>query len=357
MSSATLGAAALFPQSRHAYGQVNPSAVLFPVCVSGRWGYIDATGHLVISPRFENASSFSEGLAAACRKGKWGFIDTDGKWVIEPRYRYAFGFGDAGFGQVDTENEGRAFIDRTGRIRIRFTNGDRPEGFGEGLCCVTPVARVIDMISVQADSVPIEPRSVSESRKVWFIDTQGQRAFPEEFDYAWLFREGLSAVKVRDRYGFIDRTGKFVLPPRYNNAHFFSEGVACVRENDRDRYIDREGRSALPQDWPEASFFSEGLAAVRLSETWGYINKEGDMVIAPDFESAEPFHQGRATCRSNGKYGVIDTAGKWIVPPKYAYVGWYSNGIASYSNTPNDPDGAHRGFLDRNGKVIWPAPS
>jgi hypothetical protein len=354
--STTLCASTLSPPLKHAYGQGNPSPALFPVCVSGRWGYIDATGRLVISPRFEDASSFRGGLAPVSRKGRWGFIDADGKWIIEPRYKYAFGFGEAGLGMVDLEDEGRAFIDRTGRVAIRFSSGERPEGFTEGLCCVTPPPRLSDSAVIRADGQPGDTPDAPLPHKVWFIDTQGKRAFPEEFDHAWRFHEGLCAVKVADQYGFIDRTGKFVLTPRYDDASFFREGIACVRQNGRDRFIDRNGRSALPQEWEEASFFSEGLAAVRLDHKWGYINQQGDMVIAPAFESADPFHEGRATCRLDGKYGVIDTAGKWVVSPRHAYVGWYGNGMASYSDTPSDPDGSQRGFLDRNGKIIWPAP-
>jgi hypothetical protein len=354
--STTLCASPLALPLEHAHGQGDSSPALFPVCVSGRWGYIDTTGRMVIPPRFENASSFSRGLAPVKRKDRWGFIDTKGKWIIEPRYKYAFCFGEGGLGLVDMEDGGRAFIDRTGRTAIRFSEGERPNGFAEGLCSVAPSVPLADISFIRADGKSIEKPAASLPRKVWFMDIHGERAFSEEFDYAWLFREGLSAVKVADQYGFIDRTGKFVISPRYENAAFFSEGIACVRQNGRDRYIDRDGRNTLPREWEDASFFSGGLAAVCVDNKWGYINKQGDMVIAPAFESADPFHEGRATCRLDGKYGVIDTAGKWIVSPRHAYVGWYGNGIASYSDTPADPDGARRGYLDRNGKIVWPAP-
>ena len=51
-----------------------------------RWGFLDATGELVIAPGFAGALGFSEGLAAVRSGGKWGFIDRAGTTVIPPRF-------------------------------------------------------------------------------------------------------------------------------------------------------------------------------------------------------------------------------------------------------------------------------
>src|SRR5271170_5871761 len=45
---------------------------------SPKWGYVDSTGKVVITPRFDATSSFSERLAAVQVNGKWGYIDTSG---------------------------------------------------------------------------------------------------------------------------------------------------------------------------------------------------------------------------------------------------------------------------------------
>ena len=41
---------------------------------TGKWGFIDKTGHYVINPQFDFAQSFSDGLAAVRIGGKWGYI-------------------------------------------------------------------------------------------------------------------------------------------------------------------------------------------------------------------------------------------------------------------------------------------
>lgn len=65
---------------------------------NGKWGYIDKTGKYAIKPQFDAAGPFSEGLAAVNIggdiNGKWGFIDKSGKFVIKPQYDSAYQFTD-----------------------------------------------------------------------------------------------------------------------------------------------------------------------------------------------------------------------------------------------------------------------
>jgi hypothetical protein len=52
----------------------NETGSLFPVTKDGtQYGYIDKTGQLVISPQYDNANDFSEGLAAVKTGDKYGF--------------------------------------------------------------------------------------------------------------------------------------------------------------------------------------------------------------------------------------------------------------------------------------------
>ncbi len=50
------------------------------------YGYVNTKGELVIGAQFEQAGSFSEGLAAVLSGDAWGFIDFAGKFAIEPQF-------------------------------------------------------------------------------------------------------------------------------------------------------------------------------------------------------------------------------------------------------------------------------
>jgi len=60
------------------------------VMLNGKWGFIDRTGEVVISPQFDGfgffSERFSEGLAAVATGSKCGYIDKTGKFVINPQY-------------------------------------------------------------------------------------------------------------------------------------------------------------------------------------------------------------------------------------------------------------------------------
>lgn len=61
------------------------------------WGFMDTNGEVVIEPEFEEARSFSNGLAAVKSDGLWGFADVEGRIVIEPQF-VDVGYFDSGLG-------------------------------------------------------------------------------------------------------------------------------------------------------------------------------------------------------------------------------------------------------------------
>src|ERR1700731_2167188 len=90
----------------------NSNPILLPVKVSGKWGYSNASGQLVITPQFDSADDFHESRALIClgkpcdpwdaystsptipNNSLWGFIDASGKVVITPQYPEASAFSE-----------------------------------------------------------------------------------------------------------------------------------------------------------------------------------------------------------------------------------------------------------------------
>ncbi len=59
---------------------------------SGRWGFADEKGQVLVDCRYEDALSFSNRLAAVKYAGKWGYINRYDTMVIEARFEQAFPF-------------------------------------------------------------------------------------------------------------------------------------------------------------------------------------------------------------------------------------------------------------------------
>jgi hypothetical protein len=52
--------------------------------IDKKWGFIDKVGNIVVKPKFDYISSFSEGLAKVDISNRYGYIDKTGKYVWEP---------------------------------------------------------------------------------------------------------------------------------------------------------------------------------------------------------------------------------------------------------------------------------
>ncbi len=53
---------------------------------NGKWGFVNTKAEVIIKPTYDQAKSFSNGLAAVCVDGKWGFVDELGNIVIECQF-------------------------------------------------------------------------------------------------------------------------------------------------------------------------------------------------------------------------------------------------------------------------------
>ncbi|MBR4733741.1 MAG: WG repeat-containing protein [Lachnospiraceae bacterium] len=81
---------------------------------NGKWGFVDVNGEVQIKPEYEEAKSFSTGLAAVKKDGKWGFINPKNKMVIDNIYLNALYFSNKGICFVG-ETSGSYYM-----LKLRF---------------------------------------------------------------------------------------------------------------------------------------------------------------------------------------------------------------------------------------------
>ncbi|MDX1741136.1 MAG: WG repeat-containing protein, partial [Rhodothermales bacterium] len=233
---------------------------LYPVQLDGDWGYINSNGRMVIEPDFQNAGTFSEGMAPARSSWRYGYIDRHGEFVIEPRFEHARRFSD---GLAAVRVDGRwGYIDKSGSFAINpiFVNA---EPFAEGRAFV----RTTDYD--------------------WeYIDTDGQVVRTSETPHFHShefssFSEGVALYEADDgSFGFIDRDGNPVIPAQYASAQAFSEGKAAIKISDRWGFINRDQKTVISPQYISAGSFGDKLAPVRDGgNTWGYVNESGTLII------------------------------------------------------------------------------
>ncbi len=314
--------------------------------IDGKCGFIDQQGKEIVPFIYDDAVSYEEGMAAVRLNGKWGFVDKVGNEVVSCRYD-GVGTGGSVFSQDEGFYEGvavvelnqkRGFIDKTGKEVIPCEY-DWACSFSDGLACV------------------------ALNRKLMIINHDGREAFHFKYN-EWnkrgeKYSEGLLGVSSNTLWGFIDKEGNEVIPCIYRGVADFHEGLAVVRFLGKMGFVDKQGNQVVPLLYEYARDFSEGLASVRVGNgyegKYGFVDKQGNLVIPNIYDETGDFREGTAAVEKSGKWGFIDKEGSEIIPCiydseriDYGYIiPSFYGGLAKLSI-----DGK-MAYIDKNSKIVW----
>ncbi|MDR2142974.1 MAG: WG repeat-containing protein [Treponema sp.] len=285
---------------------------------SEEWVVINTQGEIVLSLSKLNlgGSLFSEGLMAVrTSSGKYGFIDITGKMVIQPHYSYAQPFSE-GLAVVLVPSTGHDTKSKYGYVR---KNGE--------------VA-----IPLQYDNATSfhSGRAFVYRESGWFlIDQSGMFVTTQAFETVREFSEGLAAVRVNKRWGYINRDGVWKIPPCFTAAFPFSDGLAGVSRMGSSGwdFIDREGNVVFERvvdtiQFESTLYFQEGWAVIPKGNKYWYLSTDGRTLPAI-YDRATDFSKGVAAVTIDGKAGIIDQTGNWVVPPgEFDGLGYFWEGRA-----------------------------
>lgn len=217
---------------------------------SGKFGYVDTKGNSAITPRFDRASDFSEGLAAVQLGEKWGFIDKEGNIVIPSQFSYA-------------------------------------RDFHEGLA------------------------AISNGKTYGFVNSKGEYVINPQFESVEDFSEGMALFSNGKLTGFINKEGKYVINPQFEEGEPFFNGLAAIRMGDMYGYIDKDGKTVINPQFDEAWPFYGNLAMVKSNELVGFIDKKGKYIINPQFNQASFYTEAAGNIYST-YYDVSDFVNKML---------------------------------------------
>lgn len=194
---------------------------LFPASRDGRWGFIDASGSVVIEPSFDWAGEFTDGLALIRQDGVYGYVRRNGEVAIEPQFEDAWHFSE-GLAPVQMDNQW-GYIDETGEI------------------VVDPQFDLVPSVLEERDVSDPALRPTRNGDGYGYRGEEGNMDIAARFENAWYFSGGLARVRIDGQWGYIDRQGEVVIEPRFDRAWDFRDDIAMVDVGGEIGYIDREG--------------------------------------------------------------------------------------------------------------------
>ena len=186
---------------------------------SGKWGYADSIGKLVVPFIYEEANAFKDNLAKVKQNGKYGFIDNKGAVAIPLVYDEL---------------------------------GDFAEGISKAML----------------------------DTKYGYLDKSGQEIIPFKYEEIGSFNDGLVKVKLNGKFGFINNVGQEVVSLKYDEIGNFVGGLVKAQLEEKYGYLSKNGEEAIPFVYESAEDFSKGKAKVQLNNKYFLISKDG--TILPD---------------------------------------------------------------------------
>lgn len=335
---------------------------------------------------------FSEGLAQfKDASGKWGYVDTSGQVVIPPQYLRSRPFSD-GLALVADSTGACQYLDQTGQVAfitpfdVRQWRGlgdfheDRAWFKGKGWSWGA-YGRSGDLViptsvyyRIKADGLPGEDEAYPLPMDFWegvasvmkyteqgkkyatIIDKSGKPLIGQQSLAAIHPFEGeMVAVFSRKEggpLGLISREGQIVLEPAYKQIGKFTDGVAIVQNMEGFwGLLNTDGKLLIPTRHYRLGSPAEGLVAARPFRQggWKYLDYRGRTAIEGSFEQASPFSGGVAFVKSEGKSRIINRAGE-EVRTKKGQPAFFSEGIFGIRNKEKDNQDF---YADASGNNIY----
>ncbi len=368
--------------------------ILYPMSQSGKWGFIDNSGKVVIKPQYDQVKQFSEGLAWVSVNSKtdfqtrWYLIDSTGRKILSDLLLVGASNFKNGLCSIITRSNdfgknNRVFIDKAGKVIAKYDN-TKCGMFSEGLLAMT----------TSTD----ESGSYLYSRGNWgYLNSSNAKVITPSYLYASDFSEGLACIETEGGMGYIDKKGTIVIKPQFDYAGDFHEGYAVVGEGSNNNigfvesgllesdyyfstnimrreellgqtmiepfdlvtiskygaklgFIDKSGNNVIKPQFDSVKYFSNGLACVK-KDKWGYLNSTGKMITDFKYDNARSFSEGLAAINAPddfgiNKWGFIDKTGEITIPLKYEDVRDFHEGLAAFN------DKGLWGFIDTKGNVV-----
>ena len=204
---------------------------------TGKYGFINQKGELVIPCVYDKADYFSEGVCTV------GLINGENKW----------GYNEYKYGCINT-------------------HGD----------IIIPI--IYDAFWGCFENGYIEALKIKDGHShgtLLGLDGKPLPGFSWQYDEVRQIHEGFARFEKDGKYGFLNAQGEVTIPPIYDFATFFMDGIACVSINDKyGKYkyggINTDGILVIPCVYDDSFYFENGIALVQKGNQVGLIDKYGN---------------------------------------------------------------------------------
>lgn len=279
-------------------------SLILPTSINGKYGYMNRYGEIVITPAYESAGYFMNGLAVVGINNKYGAINKMGELIIPLNYSSVSDFIQGR--SIIEINDKLGMIDRNNKMILQ--------------------AEYEDLGDLASELIYF-----SKGIRYGYMDVFGTTKIDVHFDEAYSFNNGRALVEIGDYKALIDTKGNYILPPTFEDLAQLTDSLYSFEKDELKGIISISGKIIAEAKYDEIGVFNDNLAYVIKEDTLEYINHQGKVVISknfktyPNFELKGEFKNGFAVVYAivakKEKYGKINTKGELVIPFEYDNLG------------------------------------
>ncbi len=268
-----------------------------------KFGYINKSGKIIISPKYSAAKPFSNGFAAVFDNSGWHYIDAQGKKLEHETpfdfYKKWSVFRPEPFGKEHVAAYLHPMYAKNaiGQYCILHKSGlllpiecrgliaagdDRFITCNKNATSAAPKYGLRDILGIllteeRYDAVyPVKEGSflVSENEKWGLVDEDGKILVPLEWDriypageiqgeYRGLKKDHALVAVKGDKFGLMDFQGNVILPPVYDHTPFYNGKLTLIIDKGRGILLNRKQQNVLPDDIHVETILMHGLLLVK----------------------------------------------------------------------------------------------
>lgn len=318
----------------------------------GKSGYINIKGDTIVPFIYEDLSVFSEGLAPAKKNGKYGFVDRKGTVVIPFLYENESHFRKCKLARVK-RNGAYGFINQKGVavLPLKYENVNcnnvdsmvsaKQNGKWAFFSCGGEQLTDFEFDKIKESRYNYRNGTYFENG-LCLVEKNGRYAYLNKklevivpfgtYDVCKPFRNFLSIVAKRGKFGIIDNLGNVILPLQYDLIEYPKEyssesELFAVTKGKNIQFLDKNAKpitdfTIKSYEWDSyknnEEKYNRYFVLTNTSGKMGTLSKNGTAEIPFIYETIEPFDGNPVTSATKGgKVGLIDTKGNTILPFKY----------------------------------------
>lgn len=362
-------------------------ASFYDVGNTGLHGYIDASGRVVIEPRFKRAGEFIGGMAEVSTGAGNGLINRQGYFLLEPKYKYVIRDDENPnlFRVTDMSGKSGAFFNGRLVVPVEYetVNTDYPfvsyyeNGNHRELDVVT--GKIYELVIehgkyyVADDNVYLDKNGYEISGESFKISSKGCEVFKDSIKYAYGIRNAKTGKVLPAKYvmsdqlwdndlviyhsinddvagldfdasGVIDASGKIIISSNKGKSFRICGDYIYEYGDSQETLYDKTGKKLLPQmyksiHWKFGSWFSlkdqDGKYSLFNAKTGKFYDGEA-------YDNAE----GMLELKQGDVYRLVNTETGELLSGVYDYVYDFSEGLC----VVRLQDGSKQ-VIDKKGKV------